>query len=367
MHILGPRRRYFTTSPTFGPGHGTRHPLRSPSPEGAELQPHRPRRQPPDQSCPMPGRWTQRSRTHGRVLEGGRTCTPTGVARAELLPAEVAEVGLEGTVACAPGWTVRDCSPWGLFMRESLVGRCSCRDLLALAVLLSFACCDGCEKKIEKNWVGSVGRLGSPSTAGGTVVAFLRARQEGHSGEEYWREAVAPYPRMGDTVPIAPRDWKLMHVESGPRDSWVLLRFRVESTTHNGQPIEKLWDFCLNNTVKGFRIAAALDAEDKNIEVCEATLAWKKYDYEGASMLQAWAARPQPGKGVDSRKELLQAVVERIKEATAQIKANPEDKKAREFLDEVKRVAEARLVAYPNEEVARVILESLKKSGQGAP
>jgi hypothetical protein len=152
----------------------------------------------------------------------------------------------------------------------------------ALLVLIFFSGCEGCAKEIEKNLVNDISYFGSTSTAGGTVVSFLRARRDGHAGEQYWREPVAPsYARTPYSVPIAPKDWKVMHVESGPDDGWVLLRFRIESATGSGLPVEKLWDFCLHKTVEGFRIAAVGDAGDQNVGVCEASLSWKKFDYAG--------------------------------------------------------------------------------------
>jgi hypothetical protein len=87
------------------------------------------------------------------------------------------------------------------------------------------------------------------------VVAFLRERREGHSGEQYWREVVRPYPRMDEGLPTNPTEWTVVLDKDGNTPApWAWLRYRVKSTTAAGLPIEKLWDFCLNETVKGFRI-----------------------------------------------------------------------------------------------------------------
>jgi hypothetical protein len=97
-----------------------------------------------------------------------------------------------------------------------------------LGLILTLSGCDGCTKEIEKNLVNDVSRLGSSSTAGGTVVAFLRDRRDGHSGEGYWRETVEPYPRVDYLVPVAPKDVhsQIEGGNSGPRTR-ASLRHRI--------------------------------------------------------------------------------------------------------------------------------------------
>lgn len=151
-----------------------------------------------------------------------------------------------------------------------------------ILLLVSLTLCGGCDwllKLLEGRAIDTASVAGSTSTAGGTVVAFLRDRKDGHSGEDYWREAVPPYPRMDGIVPISPTDWNFVLVESGPDDLWVLLRYRVKSTTAAGVPIEKLWDFCTINTVKGFRLVATWEADDSRVKACADSLKWPKYDY----------------------------------------------------------------------------------------
>ena len=152
--------------------------------------------------------------------------------------------------------------------------------IAGLAICIS-AGCKQCERAIERAAVEATSVVGSTSTAGGTVVAFLRERQDGHSGELYWREAVKPYPRMDSNMPINPSDWALVLVKDGKNSSrWTWLRYRVKSTAANGNPIEKLWDFCLNETVDGYRIVRVVHAEDSTVEACSESPTWAKYQYQ---------------------------------------------------------------------------------------
>jgi len=125
----------------------------------------------------------------------------------------------------------------------------------------------------------TVGSVGSDSTATGAVVAFLRRRHDGHDGEELWRIATPPFPRMTEPVPVNPNEWNVVFTKDGTtrEGGWAYVRYRINSRTPAGIASEKLWDFCLNETVKGYRIVAAWDANDVYLEECQKSPAWIKF------------------------------------------------------------------------------------------
>jgi hypothetical protein len=154
--------------------------------------------------------------------------------------------------------------------------------LLALETCLLLPGCEDCAAGVEKAAVVGASQIGSTSTAGGTVVAFLRDRRDGHSGEQYWRQPVGSYPKIYGDIPSNPSDWDLVLMKSGHEPSpWVWFRYRLKSTTASGIPVEKLWDFCLNETVAGFRIVAVWgDAQDATVHECKESPTWVKYHDE---------------------------------------------------------------------------------------
>jgi hypothetical protein len=141
---------------------------------------------------------------------------------------------------------------------------------LVIVVCLQ-AACNGCLGEAD-------GRSpAGPSTAEGTLVAFFLARKDGHRGSELWRDPVAGWPRITGPVLANPTGWEKVTAESEEQWSW--FRYRIKSSREDGVQIEKLWDFCVLDTVRGPRIVAAWDAQDENVKNCAGANSWVKYRY----------------------------------------------------------------------------------------
>jgi hypothetical protein len=154
------------------------------------------------------------------------------------------------------------------------------RLLLALLSVIPITGCT-CASIAEDATAAVDGSFGTPTTSQGLVVAFLNERRDGHSGEHFWRDTVAGFPKETPTVPIHPTEWRRVLESSGRSSggSWTLFRYRIESTTNEGVPIRKLWDFCIAGTVRGPRLVATWDADDMNQAICSTNNVWPKYQY----------------------------------------------------------------------------------------
>jgi hypothetical protein len=120
--------------------------------------------------------------------------------------------------------------------------------------------CDGCVAKVKEQ-AGGV-------TAEGTVARFLKARGRGDSGREFWRR-----PNDNRDIPWAevdaiknPTAWTF--IRATRREDWASLRYRINSTRADGVPIEKIWDFCLNEVAGQYALLGLMEAIEGAAEGC---------------------------------------------------------------------------------------------------
>lgn len=161
--------------------------------------------------------------------------------------------------------------------------------LAALGAALSASACNSCIAQIEPY-------TGTSTTAEGVLRRFLEARKEGHSGDEFWRAPVDGFPKVSGAPPINPTTWESVLRRTDDDDRWVWHRFRVKSTTPVGIPIEKLWDFCFNKTVEGYRLVAVSDASDDTVRECTASIHWVKFQFPSPEVPFKYTPSPLPPK-----------------------------------------------------------------------